>query len=68
MICIENVHKIGDTVFLKTDVDSSPRLVVGIIVRSHGLMYELIAGTETSYHYDFEISKEHIVQFIGNET
>ena len=58
---MENVainFKIGETAYLKTDIDQRERLVTGILIRPAGVMYDLSFGSENSYHYDFEISKK----------
>ena len=56
---IEIAHEIGDTVYLVTDVEQFPRLVISYKVYKEGeIMYELIQGVTTSMHYAFEISIE----------
>lgn len=58
-IIIDNRFSHGDIVYLKTDRDQSPRLVSCIKVYKQGeVMYELISGTVSSVHYEFEISTE----------
>lgn len=49
---------IGDSVYLKTDLEQCERLVTGINIRQNGISYALSHLTNESYHYDFEISKE----------
>lgn len=57
-VVVYNKHEHGDTVYLKTDPDQLPRIVSCIRVYMNGeLMYDLICGTISSVHYDFEISK-----------
>jgi hypothetical protein len=59
MMVISNEHEFGDIVYLKTDKEQSPRIVVCILTYKAGeLLYKLSCGTGTSDHYDFEISKE----------
>jgi hypothetical protein len=59
MMVIENKYDFGQIVFLKCDVDQSPRIVVSIEVYKGGeLMYKLSAGDNNSLHFDFEISEE----------
>ena len=48
--------QIGDTVYLKTDPDQSPRLVTGYWVRPHATLYTLAYKDGDSTHFDFEIS------------
>lgn len=59
MMIIKNKHNIGDTVYLSTDKEQNPRIVIAIIVYMSGeLLYKLICGTIESNHYDIEISIE----------
>jgi uncharacterized protein YodC (DUF2158 family) len=56
---IDNVFEIGDIVYLKTDEDQKPRMILSIEVFAQGeLLYRLISGTFESHHYDYEMSKE----------
>lgn len=51
----------GDIVYLKTDPDQKPRMVVAITIRPGGPTsnyYELACGEESSFHFDIEMSKE----------
>lgn len=58
-LVVDNKHTIGDTVYLVTDIDQLPRLVLAYKIYKEGeIMYELIQGTVTSMHYAFEISIE----------
>ena len=52
--------KIGDYVYLKTDVDQYKRIVTGYTVRdsSEKIVYLLSLGTEETSHYGCEISME----------
>ena len=47
---------IGQTVYLRTDINQLERLVTGIIIRPDGITYTLVNGSDESYHYDFEIT------------
>lgn len=59
MIKLVADHGIGDVVYLATDPDQEPRLVVGILLKPNDLlMYELAWCEDTSYHYSFEIVTE----------
>jgi len=62
MMIIENKFEIGQTVYLITDEDQKPRLVLSIKVNKYDLIYELTSGSNNSYHYDFEISDEKQLQ------
>ena len=59
---IENKYEIGQTVYLITDEDQKPRLVLTINVNKYDLIYEVTSGTSLSRHYDFEISEEKHLQ------
>lgn len=58
MMFIENKFNLGDTLYLKTDTEQSPRLLTGINVSPSGILYSLSRGTEETKHYDIEISTE----------
>lgn len=49
---------IGESVYLKTDIDQRERLVTGISIRPNGISYALTCDIEESWHYSFEIGKE----------
>ena len=49
---------IGDTVYLKTDIDQHKRMVTGYTVRNDGVVYLLSFGSEETSHYELEISDE----------
>ena len=51
-------YKIGDVVYLKTDIDQRARIVTGIIIRQNYLVYKLSYNTDETDHYDIEISYE----------
>ena len=52
------VYNIGDIVFLRTDQEQLERVITAITTRSTGCVYELTCCTTTTWHYDFEFSKE----------
>lgn len=59
MMIIDNIYEIGQVVYLKTDTDQIPRIVISISVYKGGeLLYKVASGTSTSEHYEFELSKE----------
>lgn len=58
MMIIDTKHAIGDIVYLKTDIDQYARMVTGMVVRAHGIIYELSLADRTSNHFDFELSIE----------
>jgi len=47
----------GETVYLKTDIEQLPRIVVGYLIMQ-GVEYGLICGEVVTYHNAFEISRE----------
>lgn len=51
-------YKIGDFVYLITDVDQYKRIVTGITIRLNSVLYAISLGESETTHYDFEISKE----------
>ena len=55
---IDNKFDHGDIVYLKTDKDQLPRIVYCLKVFPNEILYEVTAGTLTSAHYEFELSKE----------
>ena len=51
--------KIGQTVYLKTDKEQSPRVVTGISLKpSNSVIYCLSQNITETWHYGFEISDE----------
>ena len=58
MMVIDNKFNISEIVYLRTDVDQSPRVVCSISVYPTELVYNLSCGTVQSGHYGFEISTE----------
>lgn len=55
---LSNVHEIGDVVYLKTDSEQLPRIVYCFKVYKNDMLYEIVCGTITSAHYEFELSTE----------
>lgn len=49
-------YTFGDIVYLKTDPEQMPRMVLSITFRPTGILYELGYGPDSSDHYDIEIS------------
>lgn len=50
--------KLKDIVYLKTGQDREAKFITAINIRPAGKQYELTAGTESSWHYDFEFQKD----------
>lgn len=58
MMVIENKYEIGQMVYLITDSDQNARMIVSIEVFKIGeILYKINRGSDSSYHYDFEISE-----------
>lgn len=58
-VCLTNIafeYSFGDIVYLKTDVNQLPRMVIGYFITPELTQYKLICSTEESYHYGFEIT------------
>lgn len=55
---IDNKFDLKQIVYLKTDKDQLPRIVVRIQIGLMGLLYCLNQGTLESWHYDFEMTEE----------
>lgn len=63
---IDNKFTHGDVVFLITDPEQQPAIVVSIEIYKIGeIMYKINRGTVSSYHYEFELSTEKNI-LIGN--
>lgn len=58
VLLVGNEYEIGDSVYLRTDTDQKERIVTAIMIRPGRMAYELTCGTEGSWHYAFEITKE----------
>ncbi|HYH13983.1 MAG TPA: hypothetical protein VD794_02105 [Flavisolibacter sp.] len=51
-------YTIGDTVYLRTDQEQRPRIVVAITLRPGNACYELGCGPDSSFHFDIEMTAE----------
>ena len=51
-------YDLRDFCYLETDDEQKRRQVTGMLIKPNGIMYELCCGTETTYHYEFEMTKE----------
>ena len=59
MMFVDNAFNIGQVVYLKTDPERLPRIVIGINISGKDVRYELSHGSQAdSTHFDFEISAE----------
>lgn len=62
----ESKYDIGQIVYLKTDIDQRERIVQEIKFDYAGALYTIMFGTETSYHYDIELSTQrNIIKALG---
>lgn len=55
---IDNKYDIGEIVYLVTDIENTPRIVVSIEITKRELVYNVYAGALSSRHYEFEMSAE----------
>ena len=59
MMVVDNKYEFGQEVYLKTDTDQKIRIVTGLCIRPNGCInYEVACGTESKWHYDFEMTTE----------
>lgn len=58
MMVIDNKFNIGDTVYLKTDVNQYERLVTAMQVLPNMIIYRLSCGEIDGWYYDLEIETE----------
>lgn len=45
-------------VFLKTDQEYKPRIITKYEVSKDAVVFQLVAGTESSWHYEFEFTED----------
>ena len=55
---IDNKYNFGDIVYLKTDKEQLPRMVVRFSVYPERVSYCIASGTLESWHDSFELSYE----------
>ena len=55
---IRTEYDIEQVIYLKTDEDQRERIITAITIRPLGILYEVCCGTNTSSHYDFEMSPD----------
>lgn len=51
-----HTYEIGDTVYLKTDLDQLERIITEILIKPGCVVYLVVFETSASWHYDFELS------------
>lgn len=52
------LYNVGDLVYLRTDPDQSPRLVIAVLIYEGHTKYGVVRGVEESWHYPIEIAKD----------
>jgi len=57
-VSLESKYKLGEIVFLITDVEQKPRMVTGIIFRPSGVLYELACGDAETAHFEMELATD----------
>lgn len=56
---IDNKYDLKGIVYLLTDTDQYPRMIVGVKVCVDGaLLYQVVCGTSETWHYEVELSAE----------
>lgn len=55
---INNKFNIGDTVYVKTDVEQSPGIITCIQVNPGDILYAVSRDSRNNNFYDFELSYE----------
>ena len=56
---IDIPYQFGDILYLKTDVDQKPHMLIGVkICADNSIMVELQSGLACSIHYPIEVSSE----------
>ena len=64
---INNEFEFGDIVYLKTDTDQRPRIVMAMEIYLGGeILYKVGCGTIHSYHYAMELSKDRDILMTTN--
>ena len=66
MTLLETKYELGQIVYLKTDTEQQKRMVKQICFAAKGMEYNLVCGTVSTWHSDFEITdKENILVKTG---
>lgn len=55
---ISTLYNLGQILYLKTDPEQKPGMVIAIIVNPGAVSYSLSFGGEVSEHYEIEVSEE----------
>ena len=51
------IYDWGQVFYVITDCDRKPRMLTGVKITPHGMLYLLTCGTETHEFYEFELSE-----------
>jgi hypothetical protein len=51
-------YNLAEIVYLKTDKEQNKRMITQISIRQNSVLYELGCNGGSSWHYDFEFSKD----------
>ena len=54
---IQTKYKIGDIVFLITDIGQLPRMITGMLIRPSGVSFYLSNSITESHHYQTEFTR-----------
>jgi len=55
---IDNKYNIGDIVYIRTDVEQKPRIVIEIVITGGDVLYRVSCCNEVTLCYLVEISSE----------
>ena len=58
MMVIDNKFEFGQVVYLKTDKEQLPRMVVRMSVKPSEILYCIATGSTETWHLEFEIAEE----------
>ncbi|VDH16723.1 Uncharacterised protein [Algoriella xinjiangensis] len=45
-----------EIIYLITDVDQKERIITGVLYEKNSIQYRVACGTDTSWHYEFELN------------
>lgn len=55
---VKNTFRIGQVIYIKTDPEQLPRIVIALRVTPDSIMYEVAYIGQVSLHYDLEINAD----------
>lgn len=60
-------YGLGDIVYLATDIEQKPRMIVSVqLCIDGGIQYELRSGVEDSYHFEQEVTPDRNMNMVLN--